>query len=93
MRAVTKKELSRFIDLIFGHPYHTPSRDEYAMFQAYAASLRSADLSRQVGSVITTSEGDIISQGANDVPKFGGGQYWSDDSGQNGDQRDYIINV
>ena len=83
------RELSRFIDLIFGHPYHTPNKDEYAMFHAYAASLRSADLSRQVGAVIVTSEGEIVAQGANDAPKFGGGQYWSDDYLTGMDQRDY----
>ena len=83
-------ELSRFIDLIFGHPYHTPKRDEYAMFHAYAASLRSADLSRQVGAVIVTSEGEIVAQGANDVPKFNGGQYWSDDYYTGIDKRDYV---
>lgn len=84
------KELSRFIDLMFGHPYHTPSRDEYVMFHAYAASLRSADLSRQVGAVISTPCGEIVAQGANDVPKFGGGQYWSDDYFDGLDQRDYV---
>lgn len=82
-------ELRRFIDLIFGYPYHTPRIDEHMMFQAYAASLRSADLSRQVGAVISTEDGDLLSSGANDVPKFGGGQYWAEDrSGK--DDRDYV---
>jgi deoxycytidylate deaminase len=82
-----KEEIWRILDLLFGHPYITPTRDEYAMFLAYAASLRSADLSRQVGAVIMSEAGEIISTGANDVPKYGGGLYWSDD-GEN-DQRDY----
>lgn len=41
----------------------------------YLSSLRSADLSRQVGAVISKDR-NIISTGANDIPKFGGGQYW-----------------
>lgn len=67
--------LHRIIDLMFGHPYLTPTFDEFAMFMAFAASLRSADLSRQVGAVVTKNE-QILSTGANDCPKFGGGLYW-----------------
>ncbi len=80
------KQLGRIIDLLFSKPVVPPTYEEYAMFMAYAASLRSADLSRQVGAVIMNSHSDIISTGANDVPKFGGGLYWPDDD----DQRDYI---
>lgn len=68
-------DLWRFLDLIFGNPYITPTFDEYSMFMAFSASLRSADLSRQVGAVLTKNR-NIISTGANDVPKFGGGLYW-----------------
>ncbi len=45
------------------------------MFHAFSASLRSADLSRQVGAVIA-KEDEIIAAGANECPKFGGGLYW-----------------
>ena len=69
----------RFIELLFGFPYHTPNPQEHNMFQAYAASLRSSDLSRQVGAIIVNKEGDIVAQGANDVPKFQGGLYNNDD--------------
>lgn len=68
-------QLWRFFDLLFGNPYVTPTFDEYAMSMAYLASLRSADLSRQVGAVITKHK-MILATGANDVPKFGGGLYW-----------------
>lgn len=61
-------QIARVIDLIFGDPCSTPTRDEYAMFLAFAASLRSSDLSRQVGAVVTSSYNEIISTGANDVP-------------------------
>jgi cytidine deaminase len=49
------------------------------MFFAQAAAFRSLDLSRQVGTAIVTSEGEILSTGCNEVPKSGGGLYWSDD--------------
>jgi deoxycytidylate deaminase len=81
-------QLSRSLDLLFSKPVVSPTADEYAMFMAYAASLRSADLSRQVGAVIANPHNDIIATGANDVPRFGGGLYWPV-PGQ--DQRDYIL--
>ncbi len=71
--------LRRFIELVFSHPFHTPTRDEYAMFHAHAAALRSADLGRQVGAAITTKDGGIIAVGCNDVPRFAGGLYWPED--------------
>ncbi len=67
--------IERFVDLIFSNPYITPNFDEYAMFMAYSSSLRSADLSRQVGAVVT-KENEILSLGVNDCPKYGGGLYW-----------------
>lgn len=70
-----KNDLWRVLDLSFGHPFTTPTFDEYAMFMAFAASLRSADLSRQVGAVIAKDH-DILSSGANDIPEYGGGLYW-----------------
>lgn len=70
-----RNSVFRLIDILFGDPFVTPTFDEYAMFMAYASSLRSADLSRQVGAVITKGE-EIISSGANDCPKYGGGLYW-----------------
>jgi deoxycytidylate deaminase len=80
-------QISKILDLLFSKPISSPTADEYAMFMAYAASLRSADLSRQVGAVIANEQFDIIATGANDVPKFGGGLYWPDSR----DQRDYIL--
>jgi len=71
-----KHQLDRFFDLVFGSPSITPTADEHAMFAAYAASLRSGDLSRQVGAVVTTPGGTILSEGVNDAPKFCGEPYW-----------------
>ncbi len=70
-----RAQINRTVDLIFGAPYETPTFDEYAMFHAFSASLRSADLSRQVGAVIAKNS-EIIASGANDCPKPGGGLYW-----------------
>lgn len=67
--------VGRLIDLLFGNPFISPNFDEYAMFMAYAASLRSADLSRQIGAVIAKNN-EILSMGVNDCPRFGGGLYW-----------------
>ena len=47
-----KTQISRIIDLLFGHPFTTPTIDEYAAFMAFTARLRSGDLSRQVRAVI-----------------------------------------
>jgi len=80
-------ELDRFFRAFFGYPFATPTRDEYAMFHAAAAAVRSADLSRQVGAAIATEMGDIVAVGCNEVPAFGGGSYWPDDPR---DQRDFL---
>lgn len=80
--------VNRYLQLFFGDPFLTPTRDEYAMFQAHAAALRSADLSRQVGAAIRTSEGDVVAVGCNEVPRAFGGQYWPGDSP---DKRDFQL--
>ncbi|MGA8809351.1 MAG: deaminase [Thermoanaerobaculia bacterium] len=73
-------ELSRFVQLVMGNLAHTPSKDEYLMFHAYAASMRSGALARQVGAVAATERGEILGVGCNDVPRAGGGLYWPDDA-------------
>lgn len=69
-------ELQRFVDLVLGSPLYTPHRDEHAMFMAYATSLRSGDLSRQVGAVLTTGDGMFLAEGCNDAPAFDGAPPW-----------------
>ena len=87
---VMESQIERYIKLLFGavNPIITPTRDEYGMFFAHAASLRSADLSRQVGAAIVDPNGEIVSVGCNEVPKYGGGQYWEDDEN---DARDFQL--
>lgn len=74
------EDMTRLVDLLLGFPNISPKKDEFAVFQAEAASLRSSDLGRQVGAVITTDDGDVIAVGVNEVPKALGGQYWPTDS-------------
>jgi deoxycytidylate deaminase len=76
-RDKAQHDIWRTLDLMFGKPYVTPTFDEFAMFMAFSSSLRSADLSRQVGAVMTKNK-NIIATGANDIPQFGGGLYWPD---------------
>jgi deoxycytidylate deaminase len=77
----------RFMNALFGSNEVTPTHDEYGMYIAKSASLRSSDLSRQVGSAIFRSSGEIVTLGCNEVPKAGGGTYWTGDSP---DARDFV---
>lgn len=70
------KTVIRFVDALFGRNDIAPSKDEYGMYAAKSASLRSSDLSRQVGAAIFSADGEIITQGCNEVPKAFGGTYW-----------------
>src|SRR5690606_2804772 len=82
-------QVSRFVDLIFGEPFITPTFDEYAMFTAKASSLRSGDLSRQVGAAIFDPRNLIVSTGYNDVPYPGGGAWYEGRAGA--DNRDHVV--
>lgn len=80
-----KATLSRFLEVLFGSPVHTPNIDESSMYSAYAEAAKSACLSRAVGAAIVNMDGELIGQGRNDVPKFKGGLYGEDD--REGDNR------
>ncbi len=79
-------EIRRFIELIFGNLFHTPTKDEHGMYHARSAALRSSDLGRQVGAAIASPLGELLALGCNDVPKAGGDLYWP---GDDGDARDF----
>jgi deoxycytidylate deaminase len=81
-------QLQRAIEILFGHPNRTPTRDEFGMFQAVAAQRRSAELGRQVGAAICTPGGDVVAVGANEVPRAGGGLYWE---GDDDDAREFTL--
>ncbi|MGA7885989.1 MAG: anti-phage dCTP deaminase [Acidobacteriaceae bacterium] len=74
-----KPQVERFLELVFGHPFITPRKEEHAMFLAYASAARSAQLGRQVGAAIATPEGDVLAVGMNEVPSSRGGLYWEGD--------------
>lgn len=80
--------IGRFVDLLFNKPFETPTLDEVGMNFAHAASLRSADLSRQVGAVIMSQAGEVLASGCNETPKPGGGHYWGGDPD---DARDFVL--
>lgn len=79
--------ITRFVRALFGDNQASPTHDEYGMYMAKSASLRSSALTRQVGSAIFRGSGEIISLGCNEVPKAGGGTYWSGDPS---DKRDFV---
>lgn len=76
-----KAQLRRFVDLIHGANGVTPTADEFGMYVAYASSLASACLSRQVGAAIVDQGGHVLGTGCNEVPRAGGGLY-SSESGE-----------
>lgn len=80
------EQIQRFLDLLFGHNARSPTKTEYGMYIAKSVALRSLDLSRQVGAAIFSDSGEIVTLGCNEVPKGGGGTYWSDEKF---DDRDY----
>src|SRR5260370_38004253 len=58
------------------------------MYLARSASFWFCELCRQVGAAIWRPSGEIMSIGCNEVPKYGGGNYWCDDEG---DARDFAL--
>ncbi|MFS2136577.1 anti-phage dCTP deaminase [Duganella sp. Dugasp56] len=81
-------QLGRLVDLITYARIIRPDPSETGMFYAYGAKMRSACLSRQVGAALLDGSGNVISTGANEVPKAGGGVYgggFHDDDPEEGD--------
>jgi len=85
-----ESELNRFFSLLMGTDIITPRIEEFGMFQAYGAALRSSQMGRQVGASILSDIGDIISVGTNEVPQAGGGGYWGEGKQGKSDGRDHI---
>lgn len=83
-----ERDVTRSIEILFGHPFKTPRADEYGMFLAHGAARRSADMGRQVGAAVLDTNGNVIAVGTNDVPKSGGGVYWEGDLN---DRRDFVL--
>lgn len=69
------ERVRRFFDLVFRTVVITPTAEETAMYAATSAARNSACLSRQVGAAVTSSTGELLAVGWNDVPQSGGGLY------------------
>ena len=87
-RSNAMQEVQRFVALLFQNPFHTPKIDEYGMFHARGAAVRSADLGRQVGAAIVTPDRELVALGTNEVPKAYGGLYGPEDENE---QRDFVL--
>jgi deoxycytidylate deaminase len=81
-----KGRVRRFLDLMLGTVIATPTLNERAMYAAFSAARNSACLSRQVGASITSSDGEILATGWNDVPKAFGGLYQTESYGSSPDE-------
>jgi deoxycytidylate deaminase len=73
--AQLNERVRRFFDLIFRTVVITPTAEETAMYAATSAARNSACISRQVGAAVTSSTGELLAVGWNDVPQSGGGLY------------------
>lgn len=74
-----EEKIERYLNLIFESKVVTPTIEETSMFYARSAANNSSCLSRQVGASITDVNGNLLSTGWNDVPKFGGNLYRDND--------------
>lgn len=81
-----RRQIRRFVHLVFAYRFFTPTGEEHGMQHARAAALRSSDMNRQVGAAIVNQHGDLLVIGCNDVPKAKGGFYWPEDDP---DHRDF----
>ena len=95
--AIASASLKRALEIIFGNPHRTPVFDEFAMFMAFAAATRSADLSRQIGAVLANDD-EVLATGVNECPRAGGGTYWpvrlpNGEIRDTPDGRDYVRGV
>lgn len=82
-----RNTITRFLELIFAHPYRNPTFDEFAMFMAFSSSIRSGDLSRQVGAIVARDK-QILATGTNECPAYKGGHYWAEVDPTTGEVKD-----
>lgn len=85
-----RAEIKRLVATWFSDPFASPTAEEQGMFYAASARLRSAAAGRQVGVAVVDADGEVLVTGANDVPKPGGGQFWT---GDDPDHRDFHLEV
>jgi len=73
-------KLSRLVKLVRRSSLLRPTVEETAMYHAYAAKMKSACLSRQVGAAVIDFRSNLIATGTNEAPKGGGGLYVDGDA-------------
>jgi deoxycytidylate deaminase len=73
--ADTRSQLDRLLEIVLANPFKAPTKDEFALFEAYGAAHMSAEPGRQVGAALVNEQGEIIALGTNEVPRPGGGVY------------------
>ena len=79
-RQTIADDVERLVKLVFRAPFETPTPEEVAMSLASAVAASSSAMGRQVGAVVMgRARGEILAVGTNEVPKAGGGQYWTGD--------------
>ena len=71
-------DVDRYVDSVFGFPFLTPGPHEEGMWFAQGAALRSGAPARQVGVALIPKIGTPVVAGTNEVPRPGGGQYWTE---------------
>jgi len=65
--------LGRLTNIVAHDQTVRPTMEETAMHHAHSARVRSACLSRQVGSALVDSDGTVVATRVNEVPAAGGG--------------------
>jgi deoxycytidylate deaminase len=73
--ANTQSQLERLVEIVLANPFKSPTKDEFALFEAFGVARMSAEPGRQVGAALVNDQGEIIALGTNEVPRPGGGVY------------------
>lgn len=80
-----ERQITRFVQLIFGDPYGTTTEDEAAMAHAFTALRESSVVARRVGAAVVVG-GILVTVGRNDLPQAGGGQLRQPTEGRMSDE-------
>ncbi len=88
--AELEAQIERLLEIVLANPFRSPTRAEFALFEADGVARMSAEPGRQVGAALVNEQGDVVALGTNEVPRPGGGVY-TDDSDDPGipDQREF----
>lgn len=70
-----RPQIDRVLEIVLANPFKAPTKDEFALFEAYGAARMSSEPGRQVGAALVNEQGEIMALGTNEVPRPGGGVY------------------